>query len=54
LGDEIEAEMAGECSTYERHGKFIQYFDWKNLKGRDHLEDLDIDGEIILEWIFRK
>jgi hypothetical protein len=23
----------------------------ENLKGRDHLEDLGIDGKIILEWI---
>jgi len=22
----------------------------KNLKGRDHIEDLGIDGRIILEW----
>jgi hypothetical protein len=22
-----------------------------NLKGRDHLEDLSVDGKIILEWI---
>jgi hypothetical protein len=22
-----------------------------NLKGRDHLEDLDVDGDIILEWV---
>jgi len=25
-----------------------------NLKGRDHLEDLFKDGNIILEWIFEK
>jgi len=24
------------------------------LRGRDHLEDLDLDGKIILRWIFRK
>jgi hypothetical protein len=23
----------------------------ENLKGRDHLEDLGVDREIILEWI---
>jgi hypothetical protein len=26
----------------------------ENLKGRDHSEDLSIDGKIILEWIFEK
>jgi hypothetical protein len=25
-----------------------------NLKGRDHLEDLGVDGRIILEWILEK
>jgi hypothetical protein len=27
---------------------------WGNLTGRDHLEDLGIDGRIILNWIFKK
>jgi hypothetical protein len=26
----------------------------ENLKGRDYLEDLDIDGRIIIYWILRK
>jgi hypothetical protein len=26
----------------------------ENLKGRDHSEDLGVDGWIILEWILRK
>jgi hypothetical protein len=26
----------------------------ENLKGRDHLEYLGVDGRIILEWIFGK
>jgi hypothetical protein len=26
----------------------------ENLKGRDHLEDLGVDGKIILEWILGK
>jgi hypothetical protein len=26
----------------------------ENLKGRDHLEDLDVGGKIILEWILGK
>jgi hypothetical protein len=29
-------------------------FWWGNLKERDHLEDSDVDGRIILRWIFRK
>jgi hypothetical protein len=29
-------------------------FWWGNLRERDHLEDLDIDGRIILKWIFWK
>jgi hypothetical protein len=29
-------------------------FWWGNLRERDHLEDPDSDGRIILIWIFRK
>jgi hypothetical protein len=29
-------------------------FWFENLKGRDHLEDLGMDGKIILEWILGK
>jgi hypothetical protein len=27
---------------------------WGNLRERDHLEDPDVNGRIILRWIFRK
>jgi len=29
-------------------------FWWGNLSERDHLGDPDVDGRIILIWIFRK
>jgi hypothetical protein len=29
-------------------------FWWKNLRKRDHWGDPDVDGRIILGWIFRK
>jgi hypothetical protein len=29
-------------------------FRWGNLRERDYLEDLSIDGKIMLEWIFKK
>jgi hypothetical protein len=33
--------------------KCIQNILSKNLKGRDYMEDLSIDGKIILAWILR-
>jgi len=27
---------------------------WENLRDRDHLGNPDLDGRIILRWIFRK
>jgi hypothetical protein len=27
---------------------------WGNLREREHLKDPDVDGRIILRWIFRK
>jgi hypothetical protein len=29
-------------------------FWWGNLRKRGHLEDIGVDGRIILRWIFRK
>jgi hypothetical protein len=45
--------MGGIWST---HGKDeIHTIFWlENLKGRDHLEDLDVERKIILEWILGK
>jgi hypothetical protein len=53
LGDtNKENETGGACSS---HGEMRNTIFWlENLKGRDHLEDLDVDGKIILEWISGK
>jgi hypothetical protein len=45
--------MGGTCSTYGR-GEVHTKFWWGNLRKRDLLEDPDLDGRIILKWIFRK
>jgi hypothetical protein len=29
-------------------------FSWGNLRERDHLENLGVDGITILKWIFKK
>jgi len=33
-----------------RRGQMHTVFWWRNLKERDHLEDLGVDGRIILNW----
>ena len=35
-------------------GRECTGFRWENLMGRDHWGDPDVDGRIILRWIFRK
>jgi hypothetical protein len=41
-------------SMYRRDKKCVQKFLSGSLKGTEHLEDLCIDGRIILEWILEK
>jgi hypothetical protein len=33
---------------------FLKRFWWGNLRERDYLKDLGVDGGIILKWIFNK
>ena len=48
-GDQIESnERGGACSTYGGEKG------WGNLRKGNHLEDVGVDGRIILRWIFRK
>jgi len=35
-------------------GKVCTWFWWGNVRERDHWGDPDVDGRIILRWIFRK
>jgi hypothetical protein len=35
-------------------GEVCAAFWWGNLREIDHLEDPELDGRIILTWIFRK
>jgi len=35
-------------------GEVCSGFWWGNLRERDHCRDPDINGRIILRWIFRK
>ena len=53
-GDQIKKnEMGGACSTWGR-GEERTGFWWGDLREGGHLEDLDVDGNIILKWIFKK
>jgi len=46
--------IGGTLSTHKRDDKCIQYFGLENPKRRGHLEDLGLDGKIILEWMLGK
>jgi len=49
--------IGGACSTYGRDDKCIYiyiYLGRKNMKGRDHLEDIGVGWEKISEWILEK
>ena len=35
-------------------GEVHTEFWWRNLRERDHLGELGVDGRIILKWIFKK
>jgi hypothetical protein len=45
-GDELEKEKGRR----DVHIVFL----WENLSEREFLEDLGVDGRIILKWVFKK
>ena len=46
-------EMGGACGTYGGRERCVQGFGGET-GGKDHWGDQDVDGRIILRWIFRK
>jgi hypothetical protein len=46
---DCENEMGGICSTNDRHEKFITKIYSRNLKERDHFEELTADQRILLK-----
>jgi hypothetical protein len=56
-GDKIEKnEMGGACSAYGggESREACTRFWWGSLREKDYRRDPDVDGRIILRWIFRK
>ena len=46
--------MGRTCSAYGGKGEAYTGLWWGNLRERDHLGDLGVDGRTILRCIFRK
>jgi len=47
-------KLGGACCMQGTDEEWVHNFGRKNLKGRDLLENVDVDGRIILEWILEK
>jgi hypothetical protein len=50
-----QEDFDGWCMCHVwRKAEVYTGFRWGDLRGRDHLEILGVDGGIILKWIFKK
>ena len=47
----VEGEMVVACSTYGGAGEVHTWIWWGEVRERDHLQDLSIDGKIMLQGI---
>jgi len=45
--------MSWECSANGRDEIYTRFWS-ENLKGRNHSQDLEVEGKIILKWILGK
>ena len=54
MGDQIKNEIGGACGTYGVAVGVHTGFWWGDLRERGHLEDLGVDGRLILKRIFKK
>ena len=50
----LALELYTHTMPYMGRGEVCTGFWWGNLRERDHWGDPDVDGRIILSWIFRK
>jgi len=46
--------MDGACSNVWDREEVHTLFWWGNLREGDHMENPDVDGRIIIRWIFMK
>jgi hypothetical protein len=49
--EKVTGERRNRIEVHMRWVGHVAKFWLENLKGRDHSEDLGIDGMIILEWL---